>query len=616
MCQNLTMYIFNVIKTIISILDARNRKKYFALQLVFLFSAAFQVAGIASIGPFISILSNPSIIHTNAVLSWVYQQFGFETDLQFIIAAALGSLIMILLSNAVAGITIWLTFRFSVSLGSSLQQKIYKNFLFTDYLFHKTENYTEKIAVVAAQIPRFVYMLFQPFLLLTSQLFVGALILIGLLVLDPLLALIASGIIGGSYLATYVLLRHKLAHHGAVISERNEKVQGILSESFIGIKDVKLDARENQYIDRFNKINVRGLKSEAFIALSGDLPKFVIESISFGAILILALVLLTTQDDIRSVVPILSIYALAGYKLLPTMQQIYKSLSNLSGHGSIAGIIKNRLGSATQGSSESSKPLKAMRINQVKLFEANFYYSFDSKPAVHNVSLSLNRGEIYSLVGHSGSGKSTLADVILGLLTLHSGKLVVNDKVLKKEDLSSFRKKVGYVGQTIFILDDNVVNNVAFGLPKTEIDVAQVKRALRLANADEFVNDLPEGIYSNLGQDGKLLSGGQRQRIGIARALYKKTDLLVLDEPTSALDMESEHKLMTTLNSLKKDMIILVISHRPASIKMSDKIILMEGGVLEDIGSYKELVTRNGNFRKIMAHSAIETSFASEQNRD
>tara|TARA_R110002074_G_scaffold383969_1_gene564409 strand:+ start:5201 stop:7000 length:1800 start_codon:yes stop_codon:yes gene_type:complete len=597
------MYIFNVIKTILSVLDAPTRKKYIALQLVFLFSAFFQVVGIASIGPFISILSNPDIIHTNTVLSWVYQQFGFETNLQFIIAAALGSLILILLSNAVAAMTMWLTYRFSVSLGSSLQQKIYRNFLFKDYLFHKTENYTKKIAVVASQVPRFVYMLFQPFLLLTSQLFIVALILIGLLVLDPLLAFIAGGIIGGSYLITYILLRQKLVHHGAVISEKNDKVQAILSESFIGIKDVKLDALENRYINRFNTINVRGLKSQAFISLSGELPKFVIESISFGAILILALVLLTTQDDIRSVVPILSIYALAGYKLLPTMQQIYKSLSSLSGHGSVARVIKNRLGSASTDSSEASEPTKSMQIDQVELSEADFFYNVDSAPAVHNVSLTLNRGEIYSLVGHSGSGKSTLADVILGLLKLHSGKLVVNDEVLTSEDLTSFRKKVGYVAQTIFILDDNVVNNVAFGVPEAEIDMDRVKHALTLANANEFVDNLPKGIYSNLGQDGKLLSGGQRQRIGIARALYKQTDLLVLDEPTSALDMESEYKLMTTLNSLKKDLIILVISHRPASIKMSDKIILMAAGKLEDIGSYNDLVKRNNNFKEMMAHS-------------
>lgn len=597
------MYILSVIRNILSVLDKKTMRQYIGLQLVFFLSAFFQVAGIASIGPFISILSNPDIIHSNEILSAFYVNLGFNSNTQFIFAIALASLLLILTSNTVAGLTQWLTFRFSVSLGSSLQQKIYRNFLFKDYLFHKTENYNRKIAVVGAQVPRFVYMLFQPFLLMTSQLFVVLLILIGLLILDPLLAFIAGGLIGGSYLLTYVVLRQKLAYHGAVISEKNDKVQSILSESFIGIKDVKLDSLEDMYIARYSKINVRGLKSQAFIALSGDLPRFVIESISFGAILVLALVLLTTQDDIKSVVPILSIYALAGYKLLPTMQQIYKSLSSLSGHGSVAKVIRRSLKSTEDDPTSVADSSNPMEIHRVRLSNAEFRYAEEGVPAVQDVSLTIARGEIYSLVGHSGSGKSTLADIVLGLLKLRSGDLIVNDKALSDRELGAFRKKVGYVAQIIFILEDSVINNVAFGVPEAEIDMDRVKQALTLANADEFVDELPEGIHTNLGQDGKLLSGGQRQRIGIARALYKQTDLLVLDEPTSALDMESEYKLMKTLNSLKKNLIILVISHRPASIKMSDKIILMASGKLEDVGSYKELSERNDDFRQMMAHS-------------
>ncbi len=600
------MYIFSVIKNILAVLDGQTKRKYIALQFVFFIAAFFQVVGIASIGPFISILSNPEIIHTNEILSYIYEASGFSTDLQFIIAAAAGSLILILFSNAVAGITIWLSYKFSVLLGSRLQQVVYRNFLFKDYLFHKTENYNRKIAVVAHQVPRFVYMLVQPFLLLTAQLFVAILILIGLFILDPLLAVVAGVLIGGSYLATYIVLRHKLSHHGAVISDKNDQVQSILSESFIGIKDVKLDSMEGRYIEKFNTINVKGLRSQAFIALSGELPKFIIESISFGAILILAIILLVTQDDIRTVVPILSIYALAGYKLLPTMQQIYKSLSSLSGHGSVSQIIRKQVDSIVETPKDSPAFLKPMDIHHVELCSANFSYQTASAPAINDVSLHLKRGEIYSLVGHSGSGKSTLADIILGLLNLSSGNLVVNGEVLTNEKLPSFRRKLGYVAQSIFILDDNVINNVAFGLPEAEIDVERVRNVLRLANAEEFVDKLPKGIHSNLGQDGKLLSGGQRQRIGIARALYKRTDLLVLDEPTSALDMESEYKLMKTLNSLKDDLIILVISHRPASIKMSDRIILMAEGKLEEIGTYEELTSKNETFKEMMSLSVEE----------
>lgn len=313
------MYILNVIKNIFGVMDRETKRNYIALQLFFLFAAIFQVVGIASIGPFISILSNPEIIHTNSILSYLYGFGGFETDMQFIMTAALGSLILILMSNGIAGLTMWFTYKFSVAFGSQLQQTVYRSFLNKNYLFHKTKNYNKLIAVVAQQIPRFIYMLFQPFLLMTSQLSVAILIMLGLLYMDPVLAFAAGFIIGGSYLGTYIFLRRKLVSHGAVVSEKNSGVQSILSESFIGIKDVKLGSMEKSYIKQFDTINVKGLKSQAFIALSGELPRFIIESISFGAILVLALVLLTTQNDIRSVVPILSIYALAGYKLLPTM---------------------------------------------------------------------------------------------------------------------------------------------------------------------------------------------------------------------------------------------------------------------------------------------------------
>lgn len=600
------MYIISVIKDILAVLDGKTRKRYFVLQFVFFVAAIFQVVGIASIGPFISILSNPDIIHSNPILSSAYELLGFQSDLQFIIAAAFGSLVLILLSNLVAGMTIWLSYRFSVVLGSNLQQKGFRSYLYRDYLFHKTENYNKKIALVANQIPRFVYMLFQPFLLFTSQLFVALLILTGLFVLDPILAMIAGSIIGGSYLLTYIYLRRKLSHHGLVISDRNDKIQSLLSEAFIGIKDVKLDSMEPRYISRFNSINVKGLRSQAFIALSGELPKFIIESIAFAAILLLAVVLLITEEDIRSVVPILSIYAVAGYKLLPTMQQIYKSLSSMSGHGSVARIIRSKMSDPVEAPTPSDKDLENMKIHKVELRNATFSYKKDIRPAVKDVSLEMTRGRIYSLVGHSGSGKSTLADLILGLLTLDSGELVVDDTVMTEKRVPAFRKKLGYVAQNIFILDDTVNRNVAFGDPDDAIDVERVKEALRMANAIEFVEKLPQGMESNLGQDGKLLSGGQRQRIGIARALYKNTSLLVLDEPTSALDIESEYKLMETLISLKPDLIILLISHRPASIQMSDTIILMAEGELSAVGSYKELIRENPRFKRMMEASGSE----------
>lgn len=598
------MYILNVVKNIFAVLDARSRRQYIALQCFFFLAAIFQVVGIASIGPFISIVSNPDIIHTNEVLSTVYEMGNFTGTLPFIVAAAIFSLVMILVSNLVAGMTIWFTFSFSVALGSRLQKQVYHSFLYRSYLFHKTKNYNYLISVVSQQIPRFVYMLLQPFLLLTAQLFVAAIILLGLLVLDPVLASIAGLIIGGSYLATYIYVRKSLARHGEIVSQRASGIQSILSESFIGIKDIKLGSMENNYLTQFDDINSKGLKSQASISLKGEIPKFIIESISFGAILILALVLLTTRDEISSVVPILSIYALAGYRLLPTMQQIYKSVSSLSGHGAVAKVIRDELktDSDEQEQLVNSEP---MRLKRIELQNASFSYPDSEQTAVNNVTLSLERGYIYSLAGHSGSGKSTLADLLLGLLQLDSGRIVVNSETLTRDRLAAFRNSLSYVAQNIFIVDDTVVRNVAFGIPEEDIDIDRVKEALEMANANEFVKNLPQGMHTNLGQDGKSLSGGQRQRIGIARALYKQSDLLVLDEPTSALDIDSEYKLLETLNKIKKNLIILIISHRPASIKMSDKVIIMDAGAIRSHGSYDELTNTDEQFKAMIEKGSI-----------
>lgn len=598
------MYIFKVIKNIFSVMDERTKRQYIVLQIFFLFAAFFQVAGIASIGPFISIVSNQDIIHSNAILSFIYDFGNFSSNKQFIIAAAAGSLVMILLSNAIAGLTMWFTFRFSVVLGSRLQRSIYQKFLYRDYIFHKTENYNKLIATVAQQIPRFVYMLFQPFLIFSSQLFVALIILVGLIILDPVLAILAGLIIGGSYLATYIFLRKSLVRHGKAVSLRNTRIQSILSESFIGIKDVRLGSLENKYIEQFDSANVRGLRSQAYISLSGELPRFIIESISFGAILLLALILISTQSDIKNVVPILSIYALAGYKLLPTMQQIYKSISSLSGHGSVAGILKDEFQKVTQIDT-SGEPGSAMPIKDVQLSNISFTYPNAAEPAVNKVSYQFEKGRIYSIAGHSGSGKSTLADILLGLLTPESGEVIVNGNPLTNDNLASFRKSLSYVAQKIFVLDDTVINNVAFGVPEEEVDLERVYKALELAEATDIIENLPQGIHTNLGQDGKLLSGGQQQRIGIARALYKQCDLLVLDEPTSALDIESEYKLLKTLATLKKDLLIIIISHRPASIKMSDYVILMDRGSITNSGPYTNLLSTDSTFKSMMDKSTV-----------
>ncbi|WP_331351978.1 ABC transporter ATP-binding protein [Cellvibrio sp. UBA7671] len=605
------MYILNIIRSIYAVLSREQKLRMLLMQFFFLFSAAVQVVGIASIAPFIGIISNPESIQTNRALAALYEYGGFQSNQEFITGFALLSIAMIFISNFVSALTIWLQFKFSIYLGSNLQCQLFEKSIRRDYLFHKTTNYNKLISTISADAPRFIYMVLQPYLLMCSQLFIALIILVGLLFLDPVVAVGSALVVGGAYLCTYWLIKTSLRAHGDIITKRNKVVQSIMSESFIGIKDIKLNALEAKYTQQYLAANKQGLDSSAYIALSGDLPRFAIETVSFSAILLFAVWLLSGSNESTNVVSLLSVYALAGYKLLPTMQQIYKSVSSMSANGGVAIFLRKQLDFDTPNDEKTDVPAIA-DVTEIELKNISYHYPKANKPALDDVTVKFTKGQLNTIAGPSGSGKSTLADIILGLLPPASGQLFTNHKPTAGKDLIAYQRTIGYVPQHIFILDGDVITNVAFGVNREDVDIARVKTALQQANAMEFVEKLPKGLENDLGQDGKLLSGGQRQRIGIARALYRNNKILVLDEPTSALDIDSEHELMQLLNELKHDRLIIVISHRPAAIKLSDKITVIADGKLIANDSYSALYESNSYFRNMIEKGSINTGSQNE----
>ena len=330
------MYIFSIIHRSISLFSRRQRLFFILLMIFFLFSALVQVVGLASIGPFIALLSNTSAIETNKVLNFLYDYFSFTSTRVFMVAVAFGSLFMTIFSNLTSILTLWLLIRFTMFIGGDIQRRLFENLMFRPYLFHKSNNYSESISLISQQAPRFVYMVMQSILLLFSNLFVALVILGGLVYLSPATVLITGFLLGLTYLLTYVFLKKALKRHGDAISERNAMVQKILSEAFIGIKEVILSRLQKIFVDNFRTVNSRGLYSTSFISLSGDIPKFIIETVAFSVIFISAIIILLTNQNTQSIVPFLSIYAIAGYKLIPTMHQIYKSVSALSAHGAVS----------------------------------------------------------------------------------------------------------------------------------------------------------------------------------------------------------------------------------------------------------------------------------------
>jgi len=594
------MYVLSVIKNMFYLLDGRTRRHYYWLQGFFLISALIQIAGIGSIAPFISILSNPELVQTNVVFSALYELVGSETYNEFILMFALCSILLLVVAGATAGATLWFTFRFSMRVGREIQNGLLSNLLDRQYLYHKINDSSKSIAIINQEAPRFVYMVLVPFLIGTSQLFIGIIILVGLFLYDPVVAVSAGVLIGGSYLLTYVLIKKLLSYHGNIMTERNVGVQATLSEAFSGVKEIIITGKEDVYKRKFEYYNWRGIKSNAFIALAGDIPKIIIETITFSSILLFAIYMLNSDMVVSQIIAMLSVYGVAGYKLLPAMQQVYHSSSSISANGAVVMKLVEELRHPIVVKPKQV-PVFDGEVISVGLSGVSFAYPNSNVNALSSVNVNFSKGAVNAIVGSSGSGKSTLTDIALGLLTPSEGCLMVNNQVVSDEGaLQSYQRAIGYVPQNIFLTNESVLANVAFGVEPSEIDEKKVIAALKLANAYEFVQALPIGINTVLGQDGKLLSGGQRQRIGIARSLYGDTKVLILDEPTSALDIHSEHDFMNTLAQLKEQVLVILISHSASVIKMSDTICYVHNGVLEGYGDYEELSEKIPEFKAMM----------------
>ncbi len=599
------MYIFSIIHRSISLFSRKQRLFFILLMIFFLFSALVQVVGLASIGPFIALLSNTSAIETNKVLNFLYNYFSFTSSKNFIVSVAFGSLFLTILSNLTSILTLWLLIRFTIVIGGDIQRRLFENLIFRPYLFHKSSNYSDSISLISQQAPRFVYMIIQSILLLFSNLFIAFVILFGLLYLSPATVLITGLLLGITYVLTYAFLKKALKKHGENLSERNSLVQKILSEAFIGIKEVILSRLQKIFVDNFKTANLKGLYSTSFISLSGDIPKFIIETVAFSVIFISAIIILLTNHNTQSIVPFLSIYAIAGYKLIPTMHQIYKSVSALSAHGSVSFSIYDELHQNSFIDYNNSHS-ELHSIHTIELKNIYFIYPNAQNITLENINVSFHHNMINTIAGHSGSGKSTLIDVLLGLLKPDSGRILIDNKLTDEATMVQLQHSSGYVPQQIFILDDTVISNVAFGVKSHLVDEGEVIRALKQANAMNFVENLPKGIHTRLGQDGKLLSGGQRQKIGIARSLYRNPKILILDEPTSALDIESEYDFMMLLRKLKAQALIIVISHRPSALKYSDRITLMQNGKIESHGTFQHLKEISPVFINILEKCTLE----------
>jgi ABC-type multidrug transport system fused ATPase/permease subunit len=597
-----------ILKKIFSLLTPKERASAYWCFAAMLLMALVEVVGVASIMPFMAVLSDPDAVQHHAKLALLYQSLHFTSSHRFLIFLGFVVLGVLVFSNTVSMLTTWLILRFTYERQYSLSKRLFQKYLYQPYAFFLQRNSSELIQNILTEVQTVVNRAFIPGMQLIAKAIVTGMILLLLLKIDPVLAFVLAFLLGGAYLSLYVQVRKKLA----TISKRcqaNSKLQfKIATETFGGIKDIKLLNREQHFLNSFARAALQQADDEAAGNIIAHLPRYALETIAFGGVLAIILYLLVTQKNISNAMPLLALYAFASFRLMPAMQQIFTSIAFLRISRDALNVLSHDLSQQdllATSLPQSSVPLTPLPFaNELNLRNISFTYENTQKPVVESLNIAIPAKATIGIVGMTGAGKSTIVDLILGLLTPSHGDIQVDKISISATNITSWQQKIGYVPQMIFLADDTITNNIAFGIAPSEIDLAAVTRAARMANIHDFVNGLDRQYETIVGDRGVRLSGGQRQRIGIARALYHDPEVLVLDEATSSLDSLTENVILDAIKELSRKKTIIIIAHRLTTLTECDTIHVLQNGKIISSDTYQELLKSCDVFKEMAQVSA------------
>jgi ATP-binding cassette, subfamily B, bacterial PglK len=563
--------------------------------------AVVDTLGVASIMPFLAVLGNPGIVETNAYLAALYSLGGFASHDDFLFALGLTALAIVLAAAVVRGAGQFALLRFSNMRRYAISRRLMKGYLSQPYAFFLNRNTADMTKRALSDIDIVVDACLT---VLVQMVAVGlvALMLVALLIaVDPLIAAIVLVIVGGFYTAMFLVNRRLIGRIGRDRSLANRQRFTVAAEALGGIKEVKLFGREAAFDARFAGPAFRYAHHRATADALAFLPRYLIEAIAFGGALALALVLMRTMQDLGAVLPILGLYAFAGYRLLPAAQQLYAGITHLRfGLPMAHTVVEDLIACQSTGPLVDTGPALPLR-EAIRFDHVTFRYPDAAQPALERLQLEIRSGTSVGIIGRTGAGKTTVIDLVLGLLEPTEGRILIDGTPLSDANRRAWQRSIGYVPQSIFLADASVAENIAFGIAPEAIDGGAVERAARVADIHDFVaGELPSGYDTVIGERGVRLSGGQRQRIGIARALYHDPQVLVFDEATSALDNATEAAVIEALSRLRRDRTIIIIAHRLTTVRDCDQIILLEHGSVKDTGSFDELVNVSERFRAMV----------------
>ncbi len=584
-------------KNIYLLFSKSEKRKILILLFGILIHSFIEITSIASILPFMSIVMDPSIINKNELLYILYNFLNLSTYNDFLIVMGFAVFGLILFSNIYSALIFWWITKFVQFQSYRLSKKIFNNYLSQEYIFFLNRNSSELSKNVLTEVNRVIIGVIYPMLLAASKFVILIFIIMLLLYVNPKLSLVISLTLSIVYGVVYYLAREYLRNIGELSSKATFEKYKFTDEAFNGIKDIKLRRTEEEFLKKYSQPAKDFAQYSTTSTAVSLIPRYAIETLAFGGLLLIVIFFIITSENYMEVIPLVALYALAGYKIMPALQQIYHSITQIRYNTPALEILLKDLKKNLSQKKEEINTVSLPKIkSNIQLKSVSFKYPNTDNQALENLNLKIIPNSLIAFVGKTGSGKTTLIDILLGLLPISKGEILFDEVKLNSNNLALWQKKLGYVPQNIFLTDDTIKNNIAFAVPENLIDDKKIFNAANLAELDDYISNLPEKYNTFVGERGIRISGGQIQRIGIARALYHNPEILVFDEATSALDNVTEKNIMSSIKTLSKKKTIIIVAHRLSTIKNCDQIYLIDKGKISAQGTYDELIKSSKSF--------------------
>jgi ABC-type bacteriocin/lantibiotic exporter with double-glycine peptidase domain len=591
-------------KQIFGLFSTQERKQVYWLFTGMVIRGFFEVAGVASIMPFIAVVANPDIIQTNSLLFTFYQFLGLESARSFLLVLGFIVLGVIILNNGLSAFTDWYLFRFTWLRGYSLSRRLFAKYLSQPYSFFLGVNTAELGANILNEVGNYMKGILRPFMEMAARLIVCLFIFILILMMDPVLAIIVGLVLGSAYSLIFIMVRKKLVRVGRERVFNNKRQFMFINEAFGGVKDIKVKRCESYFLESFSKHSRKVNMNQATHEIVSQIPRYALEVVAFGGILLITLYFVVNNQNTEEIIPLMALYAFAGYRLMPALQRVFAGITTVKFNVALLEKLYDDLmlssfpAETVRRWEDTPEPLPC--AEKIEFRDVTYSYPGSESLVLKGLNLQIDANTTVGLVGTTGAGKTTLVDVLLGLLELKGGAILVDGQALGRDTYRNWLANIGYVPQHIFLSDQSIMNNIALGVPEDTISKERVIKAASIANLHEFIeHELPDGYDTVIGERGVRLSGGQKQRIGIARALYHDPDILILDEATSSLDNITENSVMAAIQNLAGKKTIIMIAHRLTTLECCDVIHFLQGGTVIDSGSFIDLQDNCAEFREL-----------------